>query len=221
MRDEAFQQAAEELLSDAVDAGATPSEKLRLNAGPDAVVIHFGYEVEPGISELVLTPEGATAAEPSERAERPELALIYRRISLRQQLGLPKRDCLSRRSRHGCRCLSLALDRLLEQDPDKRSVDGLAKELHREFEAARKQREREQRQRLAKVEEERRGALECSRRASPAAEGVKPTPTESAAQSAEKPRVWRPKQAEEVDPLSWAAFKTERNGHIDWHHKQF
>jgi hypothetical protein len=64
MHEEQFQKTAEELLQGAVEDGATPSEQLRLRAGPDAIVIRLGYELEPGRSELLVD----TTGQPSTRA---------------------------------------------------------------------------------------------------------------------------------------------------------
>ena len=146
MHEEQFQKAAEELPQGAVEDGATPSEQLRLRAGPDAIVIRLGYELEPGRSELLVDTTGQPVDEGErvERAETPELTTIYRRITLRNQLGLPNRDCRARRQREGCRCLSQAIDALLDvQSVNKQWVRSVAKERHTVFVAGQKRVERD------------------------------------------------------------------------------
>jgi hypothetical protein len=109
MRDESFQRVAAELLQSALDEGATESEKARLLASPDAIVVKLAFSphtdsdgapvdliVEPARrARRGTSPPGAPVEErlDQSRPESPELAVIYRRISLRSKLGLRPYDC--------------------------------------------------------------------------------------------------------------------------------
>jgi hypothetical protein len=132
--------AAKQLRGQEFDATVTDSERLALLAEQGAIIVHLdpalggSQQMTTSFAEMVeADARGARLqiADGPNRSERAEK--IRKRIALRVELELPHVDCSARRPLQSCRCLSNAIDRLLDSEAVARSeIVALARELHKQ-----------------------------------------------------------------------------------------
>jgi hypothetical protein len=202
---------------------ATPSERALLAAAadPNAIVIKLGFETAPGRSELISRPAGA---EPVAEGQIPDTShetvrAILRRVELRKDLGLPAHSCAARRPRQGCDCLEVTLDVLGKGEPSKRDVTDAVTELHKPTLAEAKRLEREHRKRQA---EAKRAVVRAKLAQAPSAilDSI-PKPSIAKTEQEKPKRPWQQRGGlEPENPLSWDAFKRQRDGD-SWRDRQF
>jgi hypothetical protein len=215
--------AAKQFRSRELDATMTDSERKLLDAGPGAIVINLGWALEDGSTSLVCNPRESVDEDNLSAVEKqsssPRAEQIRRRINLRVKHDLRHADCGARRRRETCRCLTDALDQLVDAEGVTRDeIVSLARTLHRQKRAEDKR--VEQRQKKALELARARRAQEPTRARAVLEQPASPGASSESVTEAKKPKP-RPRVLEPADPLSWAAFRDERDGRIDWMRKQF
>jgi len=95
---------------------------------------------------------------------------IVRRISLRTELGLPRRDCGARLQRERCPCLGRALDQLIGvQGVNREWVVSLSRQLHKETLATARERKRAEKAQRKEANRRVKEAREASKSSSASA----------------------------------------------------
>jgi hypothetical protein len=218
MSDRRLNEAAAARRQHTLDESATPSEKLRLLAEQDqgVILIRMGFDQDllmridgqPDPGPLGKLDDDLAAHPPSAQANE-----IVRRIRLRTELGLPRRDCGSRLQREGCSCLGRALDQLINVHGVNRDrVMSLSREIHKETRAVDRERKRAEKAQRKEADRRAKEAREASKSSS--ASPAQQAPTVKRAKASPRPgeTLRRRRHREPPHPLSIEAFRRSQRG---------